>query len=284
MLERRLPIGWCNNCFVKFGNVLMGMLNNVTDEIRLFKSSSVLWTCEAYLEANTCLAEFKSSRPGSGIPGLSLPDTHNLRLTILSRIPTIPPAMAPAQIIYTVTTSSDGTALVVRLQNVPANGQSDDDSEETQTHTLRLLRERSTALIELSADGVTEREEVLLPPNSVVLVDFLPRVFGSVLVMYAVSRDKVVVLVQPYATGVAPANRPLAEYRGGKFHVRGGSHEMVRLEADKQDDGSVTADGKSGVELFQETLRKAFGEGTAVLAGVDQILPAHRQYLFDDER
>jgi hypothetical protein len=182
------------------------------------------------------------------------------------------------QIFYTLSTTPDRDALSIRLDHFLPDGSHHD----SQVHTISMRPKTSTAVIELSANGVSAGQRIRLHPDSVVCVDFLPKVFGSVVVMYAMTADRVAVFMQPFMAGIGVEKRPVAVFdqRGGGFEVLG-KWEMVpvKLEAEERDwEGDVCMDGahdgESGLQMFQYALARVFGEGMRVRWGGDQMLPA----------
>jgi hypothetical protein len=72
----------------------------------------------------------------------------------------------------------------------------------SQTHIITMLPDRSAAVIQVMSAGViVTSDTVALSPDTViqVCVDFLPRVSGSALAMYAIGTDQVAVVMQTSA-------------------------------------------------------------------------------------
>ncbi|KAK4032101.1 hypothetical protein C8A01DRAFT_20784 [Parachaetomium inaequale] len=172
--------------------------------------------------------------------------------------------------VYTLQTSfSTPQTLTILLEYVemPKNIVVD-----TQTHTITMHRgeNQPKATIEVtSGDGRTASEEVYLEHSSVVCIDFLPRVFdSSVLPMYAISPDRVVVFMQPFAAGMDPLERPVVRFEGGMFENEFGRRIPVETNSEGTD---VSGGGQSGVEGFREALARLFGD-VAVKWGTQQTL------------
>ncbi|KAH6843425.1 hypothetical protein B0I37DRAFT_448732 [Chaetomium sp. MPI-CAGE-AT-0009] len=164
------------------------------------------------------------------------------------------------------TNAADPRTLSVLLEYVhkPSNTVLD-----AQKHTITMHPAESRATIEAtSCSGVTASQDVYLSADSTLCVDFLPRVFdNTVWPMYAISPDRVAVMMQPFAADIEGPERPLVKFEYGMFEdVFGG---RIKIGAETPD---VAADGRSGLTVFYDGLAKLFGEGMGVKWGTQQIL------------
>ncbi|KAK3291157.1 uncharacterized protein B0H64DRAFT_478472 [Chaetomium fimeti] len=138
-----------------------------------------------------------------------------------------------------------------------------------QKHTITLHPTESRATISVtSRGGVTASEDVVLSSDSVVCTDFLPRIFdNTVLPMYAISPDRVAIMMQPFAANIEGPERPLIKFEGGMFEeVFGG---RIGIDADPRNEA---ADGSSGVDVFNDALARLFENARSVVWGTNQIL------------
>ncbi|KAL2016775.1 hypothetical protein VTK56DRAFT_2988 [Thermocarpiscus australiensis] len=186
--------------------------------------------------------------------------------------------MAPQRTGVFYTLKAKANSLSIHFHNVDFDAVSDDPyrTVESETHTITLLPERFTAVVEVANDeGLAAGEEVLVGPGGAVLcVDFLPRVFGSVLVMYAISWDQVAIFMQPFSALVEPSERPVVKFREGEFELGPLESRWMRpVPVDHDGDEGVVVEGRSGVEMFQEALESIFGAGKRVLWAASESQP-----------
>jgi hypothetical protein len=142
---------------------------------------------------------------------------------------------------------------------------------ETQKHTITMHPAENRATItSTSHSGVTASEQVFLSVDNILLVDFLPRVFdGTVKPMYAIGVDRVALLMQPYSADIEGAERPLIKFEDGMFEdVFGG---RIKIDPGAEPCG-VAADGRSGMEVFEDALTVLFKNGMGVKWGSQQTL------------
>ncbi|KAK4153498.1 hypothetical protein C8A00DRAFT_33726 [Chaetomidium leptoderma] len=180
------------------------------------------------------------------------------------------------QTFYTLSNSpSSPRTLTVTLQQI---WQPDNTLLDSQTHTITLSQDGTTATIGITDEqqGVEAEAQVLLLSGGIVCIDFIPRVFNSVLAMYAIAADRVAVFMQPFAADVEGLDRPVVRFEEGwGFEDAVGPRIPIREEAGAGgSDEEVDGGGRSGVEVFGEALERLFGSGKCVRWGGDQIVPS----------
>lgn len=142
---------------------------------------------------------------------------------------------------------------------------------DAQKHTITMHpAERRATITSTSRSGVTTSKEVVLLPDTIILVDSLPHVFeNTVRPMYAITADRVAVLMNPFTAGIKASERPLIRFEGGMFEdVFGG---RIRIEP-RTDDREMGGDGRSGVCVLEEALSTLFEKGMDVKWGEQPIL------------
>ena len=171
-----------------------------------------------------------------------------------------PPAQPP--IFYSLSTPHDTPrTLVIHLEIINSAIKA---VLECQTHSLTMHPERSSVVLEVTSDdGVRVWDEIMLLDRCVVCIDFIPRVFNSVYAMYAVSRDQVAILMQPYSVKIKTLERPIVDFTGGLFEDPWNG----RIRVDPYDGN------KGDVEALHGALQTVFGAGTSMRWGFEQISP-----------
>ena len=176
--------------------------------------------------------------------------------------------MPPAAFFSLRTEAADPRTLTVLLEYVHKTR---DMVLDTQQHTITMDPARGAVTItSTSRNGVTASEEVFPSYNTIVLVDFLPHVFeNTVKPMYAISADRVAVLINPFAAGIKGCERPLIRFEDSMFEdVFGG---RIRVEP-QSDSRNMSANYGSGMSFLEDALATLFDHGMAVKWGTQQIL------------
>ncbi|GAB1315384.1 hypothetical protein MFIFM68171_05594 [Madurella fahalii] len=156
---------------------------------------------------------------------------------------------------YSLHANPEGKVAVVQIRNFPAGG--DPNKPECYTHTIHLFPELFMANLRTTANGVTKFATINLLPGKLVLVDFLPKVFGSVVVIYALSISRTSLFIQPFSVHVQIDNKPVLYLDAGDS-VFYGSCEMFSARGEEELELLVQdgRSGVSGVEIFREELQR----------------------------
>jgi uncharacterized membrane protein len=174
--------------------------------------------------------------------------------------------MSTSDTFYTLSTSSSTPrTLTIHFEEIhqPCNV-----VVKSETHSITIGPDGTTATIKLTSDGVSASEEVLLVESGVVCIDFIPKVFGSVLAMYTVSADRMAVFMLPFAADVDPLDRVVVRFEEGMFEDVSGGRRKINTTSEGE---MVSEDGKSGVGVFYAALERLFGSGKSVRWAADRI-------------
>jgi hypothetical protein len=164
---------------------------------------------------------------------------------------------ASADTFYTLSTPSPHRTLIIHFEEIHQPFYVIVHSE---THSITMDPEGTTATIELKRDDVSASEKLALVESGVVCIDFIPKVFGSFQVLYAVAADRVALFIHPFAADVHPLERVVVRFEEGMFEddFRG------RRRIDTGERKAVAEDGSSGVDVFYAALARLFGSGKSV--------------------